>query len=62
MTKAKKRFELPKSKLHMDRERGVLSAAIGTMASDERVLEATPSLKGLYVFLRMPLPWETARG
>ncbi len=35
---------------------GMLSHIAASMASDERIREATPSLQALYAFLKRPLP------
>ncbi len=40
---------------HKAENNGRLSYLIASMASDERILEATPSLKALYAFLATPL-------
>lgn len=59
MTKRKKGFHLPiytPAKRSNDKRNGVLSHIVMSMASDERIEEATPSLKRLYEFLRSPKP------
>ena len=54
-----KPFILPsftKAKRTQDQFNGLMSQALHTMASDERVIEATPSLQRLREILRRPLP------
>lgn len=53
-----KHFQLPTRKAQrlQGQINGRMSTVFLSMASDARIQEATPSLKGLYEFLARPLP------
>jgi len=56
--KAKPGFQLPRSRPQKARDQfnGFMSQALLSMASDERVIENTPSLQKLREILERPIP------